>query len=315
MTEAQYLKKACSLLYKSNSNEVKDTVILTDEFLEAFQFFRDEWMWHPRKTTEGRGPELSTTASLVSSEYRNGFNSKYTSLRGYDIETSGWKDSDFYIFTILRVLQSFQISGKPLHAGRSTAYNIEQAAKGVHLALSAVISWYNPSRQSAMAQLIEARLPPSRHTAQSSKLKSKSKSTTVTHPNPQQTKVEISQRGSGLKGRRRMLGSTRMKRFKPPSVHHRYHGARRHLTDQLPSVPGQGLSYSRRSIPTEKAGFYSLLQDFDDSDTVGEAAQLEENNRYGTLRRLWVEYRDHWGVHDAPELPEFPTKFTLQMKF
>lgn len=45
------------------------------------------------------------------------------------------------------------------------------------------------------------------------------------------------------------------------------------------------------------------------------AAQLEENNRYGTLRRLWVEYRDHWGVHDAPELPEFPTKFTLQMKF
>ncbi|KAF9639780.1 hypothetical protein BFW01_g11586 [Lasiodiplodia theobromae] len=174
MTEAQYLKKACSLLYKSNSNEVKDTVILTDEFLEPFQFFRDEWMWHPRKTLGGRGPGVNTTASLVSSEYRNGFNSKYTSLRGYDIETSGWKDSDFYIFTILRVLQSFQISGKPLHTGRSTAYNIEQAAKGVHLALSAVISWYNPSRQSAMAQLIEARLPPSRHTAQSSKLKSKS---------------------------------------------------------------------------------------------------------------------------------------------
>lgn len=67
-------------------------------------------------------------------------------------------------------------------------------------------------------------------------------------------------------------------------------------------------------INTEKAKFDSLVQEFEDSDTVGEAVQYEAVSKYSYLQDLCAEYRNHWGIDDAPEPPEFPEKFTLKLE-
>lgn len=165
----------------NNTTELKREVIFQQEFLGSFQFFRDEWLWHPRKDSDGRGPGVNTTAQRVSSEYQKGYRSKYISLMGTDIQTSGWKDTDFYIHFILRVIVSFEKSAKPLNGSRDVD-DVERVAKGIHWILSAVISWYNPTRQAVMAQQIEEKLEPSMHTAQSSRLKSRTGITSSVSP-------------------------------------------------------------------------------------------------------------------------------------
>ncbi|KAL0264324.1 hypothetical protein SLS55_000272 [Diplodia seriata] len=173
MAEAKLMREARESLRLNTNKEVKDQIIFQKPFLNAFAYFRDECLWNVDfDVSNGRGPGVSTTATRVAIEYPKGMRSKFFGGLNVGLDTSKWSASDYYEYFIFSVLVDSERIGAPLL--ESTAMEeVTRVAGGLHRVLQATISWYNPTRQSTMAQQIQSRLPQSRHIAASNKLSAK----------------------------------------------------------------------------------------------------------------------------------------------